>query len=373
MKILFVSGIFPPDLGGPATYVPAMAEALGNLGHQIVGVVTLADDPDAPMDQRPFPVYRLARHQWRPLRLLRTIATIRRLARHADVVFLNGLVLEGVIASRLATRPTVIKVVGDLMWERARNQRATTLAIDAFQTAILPWRWRWLRRLQGVYTAAAARVLTPSRYLGGIVAQWGVSPDRIRVVYNAVEAPPPTATTMPAAAWDVVTVARLVPWKGLAELIDLAKARDWHLKIVGDGPLRAELEARSRGANVTFTGQVPQSQVAHEIRSGRVFVLNSSYEGLPHIVLEAKAAGVPVVATAAGGTVETIHDGVDGFLVPPGDVTALADRIGHLLADESRHKQLAQAGLAQISGSFSYQRMVTQTLAVLREAAETPS
>ncbi|MCR6629433.1 MAG: glycosyltransferase family 4 protein [Magnetospirillum sp.] len=366
MNVLFVTGIFPPDLGGPATYVPAMASALQHRGHRIVAVVTLAERGAESGSPWPYPVVRLPRRQWRPVRMVRTIATITRLARDADVIYLNGLVLEGIVASRLAGRPSVVKVVGDLIWEKARNAAATTLTIDAFQSAALPWRWRMLRRLQALYTGAATRVLTPSHYLGRIVQGWGVPAGRIDVVHNAVEVPAPAPNVKP--EFDLVTVARLVPWKGLAELVDLAKARGWRLKIVGDGPLRRELEERAGGA-VVFAGQVPQACVADEIRSGRVFVLNSSYEGLPHIVLEAKAAGVPVIATAVGGTPETITHGVDGVLIPHGDPAALEQAVGALLADETACRRLAAQGAGQVAQLFSFDHMVAETEAVLARAA----
>jgi len=304
------------------------------------------------------------------LRWLKTVRTIHRLARDADVAYLNGLVLEGIVGSKVLGRcPAVVKVVGDLIWEKARNQRATLLDIDAFQRAALPLRWSLLRRLQGWYTGLADAVITPSRYLAGVVTGWGVAPSRLRVVYNAVKLPPemPVLPT----AYDIVTVARLVPWKGLADLIAVVAEHDWSLRIVGDGPLRDELEEQAKGLNarVTFAGQVPAAKVAEAIRSGRLFVLFSSYEGLPHIVLEAKAAGVAVLASAAGGTPETIDHGVDGWLVPVGERQALAAAIDRLLKDDNLRLALAAGGRASSSERFSHERMVRDTAAALQEAA----
>lgn len=370
MRILLVTGIFPPDHGGPASYVPAIARGLQAAGHQIVAVVTLSDRLDHDDTAYSFAVVRLPRARYRPLRSLQTVLTVRRLAATADVVYLNGLVLEGIVATKLlGRRAAVIKVVGDLIWEKARNQRATALGIDAFQGATLPLRWRLLRRLQGWYTGLADAVITPSRYLAGIVACWGVAPERLRVVYNAVELPP--ATTVTGAQADIVTVARLVPWKGLGDLITVAAENGWSLRIVGDGPLRDELEAQARAlhANVTFRGQVPAERVPEEIRGGRLFVLFSSYEGLPHIVLEAKAAGVAVIASAAGGTPEAIDHGVDGWLVPVGDRRALAAAIARLLGDDHLRQALAKQGGTSISERFSHERMVRDTAGVLQEAA----
>jgi glycosyltransferase involved in cell wall biosynthesis len=370
MKVLLVTGIFPPDYGGPASYVPTIASALCEAGHKVLGVVTLSDRTENDDSHYPFAVHRIQRRQSRWLRWLQTVSLVRRLAIGADVVYLNGLVLEGVLATKIfGSRPVVIKVVGDLIWERAQNQQAIQLDINEFQIAKLSLRWMLLRRLQGWYTARADRVIVPSQYLAEIVACWGVARDRLKVVYNAVPVPEVAdAANVPVA--DIVTVARLVPWKGVAELITIAAHHDWSLRVVGDGPLRKELElfAQSSGANVSFIGHVEKSLVPAEIRRGRLFVLNSKYEGLPHIVLEAKACGVAVVATAAGGTTETIADGIDGWLVPIGDSDALAAVIGRVLLDESMRDASVRAAHKKLAEKFSFSSMVRNTEMVLMES-----
>ncbi len=367
MKILIVSGIFPPDHGGPARYVPAIASELRARGHNVIGIVTLSDDPDHDDSRYKFPVIRLHRGEALPRRMLRTIFTIARLARRADVVYLNGLVLEGMIATKIVGRkPTVIKVVGDLIWEKARNAQATDLALDAFQEAAVPWTWRVLRWLQGFYTAQADAVIVPSTYLHGIVRGWGVVSGRIGIVPNAVPLPDPPGTEFQP-HYDLVTVARMVPWKGLAELIDIAASNQWSLRVVGDGPLMAELVYRAveRGANVSFAGHVDETCVVQELRDARLFVLNSSYEGLPHVVLEAKAAGVAVVATAAGGTPEIMRDGIDGLLVPVGDGHALAGAIRRLLGDEAERKRIIDAGRRQIIEGYGFESLADRTEQIL--------
>jgi glycosyltransferase involved in cell wall biosynthesis len=104
------------------------------------------------------------------------------------------------------------------------------------------------------------------------------------------------------------------------------------------------------------------------MRSARVFVLNSTYEGLPHIVLEAKQAGLPVVATAVGGTPEVIEDGTDGILVPAGRDEALEAAIAGLLDDPERARALVAAGLSQIATRFSVEAMVEATERVIAKA-----
>jgi glycosyltransferase involved in cell wall biosynthesis len=367
VKILIVTGIFPPDHGGPARYVPTIASELRARGHNVIGIVTLSDDPDYDDSRYVFPVIRLRRGEALLRRVLRTIFAIARLARRADVVYLNGLVLEGMIATKIVGgKPTVIKVVGDLIWEKARNAQATDLTLDVFQEAGVPWMWRVLHWLQGFYTAHADAVIVPSSYLQRIVRGWGVASDRIVVVPNAVPLPGSPKTDLQP-HYDLVTVARMVPWKGLAELIDVSASNQWSLRVVGDGPLMADLVCRAveSGANVSFAGHVDEACVVQEFRDARLFVLNSSYEGLPHVVLEAKAAGVAVVATAAGGTPEIVRDGIDGLLVPVGDGPALAEAIRRLLRDEAERKRIIDAGRRQIIERHGFELLADRTEQIL--------
>lgn len=364
-KILLVTGIFPPDHGGPATYVPAIATALAER-HKILGVITLSDAQNHDDAMYPFPVMRILRGQNRFLRRVRTIYLIRKSARSADAVYLNGLVLEGIVACKILSRRYVaIKVVGDLIWERARNSGFTKDNIDEFQNNSYGLLWQCKKWLQGWYTNVADIIITPSHYLAGIVRGWGVSSSKVHVVYNAVQSSFPSTPANICKSVDCVTVARLVSWKGISELIDIVGQNKWTLNVVGEGPLRNELERQIAKANLTnyikLVGHVSKAKVVEEIAKAKIFILNSTYEGLPHIILEAKAAGVPVIATAVGGTPETIHDGLDGFLVPLGDANILTEKIRFLLEHPEQRQRIVIEGLNQVREQFLFDRMVAET------------
>ena len=132
-----------------------------------------------------------------------------------------------------------------------------------------------------------SKVFTPSAYLKEVVINWGVPDERLSVIPNAVQIP---SSNRQSPEVDLVCVARLVPWKGIFELVRLAVDQGWSLALIGDGPLKNDLDAfleKQPNSKVEIRGTVPMGQVANEIQRGRVFVLNSSYEGLPHVVLEA--------------------------------------------------------------------------------------
>jgi glycosyltransferase involved in cell wall biosynthesis len=130
---------------------------------------------------------------------------------------------------------------------------------------------------------------------------------------------------------------------------------------VGDGPLRDRLErevaAKSLGGAVRFTGL--RRDVREFLSSFDAFVLSSRWEGLPRVVPQAMAAGLPVVATAVDGTPEAIAPGVSGELVSPGDVAALAERMAELAAEPARARAMGERGRERVE-PFSARAMVDE-------------
>jgi glycosyltransferase involved in cell wall biosynthesis len=365
-----VSGIFPPDVGGPASYVPRLAEHLAASGHT-VRVLTLADRVDG-HGASTYPVRRLRRGQPYPLRVARTTAAIAGAARDCDVIYANGLYGEVALASRIVPRPVVAKVVGDPAWERARGRGWYDGDIDAYQSAAKGWRLRACDRMRDGPLRRSQAVIVPSSYLAGLVRGWGVAQQRIHVVPNAVEVPdglpgpPPRAGRPP----ELATLCRLVPWKGidglLRALLPLPEAR---LHVVGDGPERTTLEALTRslalGDRVVFHGQLPRGQALAILARADAFVLNSAYEGLPHVVLEAMRLGVAVVATSAGGTPEVVDDGKTGLLVQPGDEQALTAAIRRVLSEPGLAVRLAGAARTEADSRFTTKAMLEGAVGIL--------
>lgn len=373
LSLGFVTGIFPPDIGGPASYVSAVAIALAGR-HWVKGVITLSEgEGEGEGDScYPFPVVRLRRKQNRLLRRLRTVAAVRQLAGQVDVLIVAGLPFEAAMATTGPGGPAVVhRVVGDLVWERAHLERRTTLGVEAFQKQAESRRDRWLHSLQTWVTRRGDAVMTPSRYLAGIVAEWGVNPGRIFVVPNAcLREDSREDDRVPQT--DLVTVGRLIPLKRFDDLIRVAAAQGWSLDIAGEGPERAKLErlaASLDARGIRFLGAVPIGEVRRVLGRGKLFVLNSVHETFPHAVLEAMEAGIPVVARSVGGIPEAIEDGIEGRLVPPHDDRALTAAIRELLEDPERRRRMGAAGLERVRRDFSFDTMVERTERLLVWAA----
>lgn len=153
----------------------------------------------------------------------------------------------------------------------------------------------------------------------------------------------------------IVFVGRLVEKKGLAVLLEALRSVDgeWSLEVVGDGPLRAPLEAAAAGMPVRFLGALPRTELAKAYARAEVVAVPSvpaasgDQDGLPVALLEAMAAGCAVVGSRIAGIDAAVVDGDSGVLVPPGDPAALAEALGGLLADPVRRDKLGAAARAR--------------------------
>ena len=234
---------------------------------------------------------------------------------------------------------------------------------------------RWRYRLNRLTDPLTDRVVCVSRLVADFaVAEVGIPRHKTIVIPNGIDAQ--AFEHLPAKrqvradlglsldSTLIGTVARLNPVKRLDVLLQAtASMDDAHAVIVGAGPERERLEALSRrlglADRVHFVGQ--QNNVPEWLAAMDIFVLTSDWEGMSNAILEAMAAGLPVVATAVGGTPEVVVDGVTGLLVPPRDPDALAEAITRLLRDPDLRRKMGRAGRERVQQHFSVERMVQQT------------
>lgn len=211
-----------------------------------------------------------------------------------------------------------------------------------------------------------------------ITAKFGIPPERVTVIPNAVDTevftPDPTAA---APIPTVVCVARLVPQKGLETLVDafrltLAKVPTARLEIIGDGPLRLDLQRRIQegGLDPAIRILPVTEDVRPHLRRAWVFALASVAEASPNTILEAMATELPVVATSVGGIPDLVVHGETGVLVKHGDPAAFSEALGTLLTDGNRRRTLGAAGRQRAIAHHSLPVLVRQTEQVLLEAVQ---
>lgn len=227
---------------------------------------------------------------------------------------------------------------------------------------------RWRKRL--VY--AAATHLTPASRAGraDVMRVFGIAAGKCRVFYNSLADPLAGATAAAAPEPNkVVCIGRLFPTKGqdvLLRALALLKERVPQLRaeFVGAGPDDAALRALAERLGVAplcqFVGAVGHAQVLAHIQSAAVTVVPSRSDNNPLVVIEALALGVPVVASAVGGIVESLTDGVEGFLVPPEDPAALADKLYCLLTDDQLRQTLSVQARARFLAQFEQRGLIAE-------------
>ena len=325
MRIVLAADIFPPDSGGPASYVVHLANTLTDRGES-VQIVSLNKDSDTSVVT--CPVHRV-KSGHKLLRYAQYFLHIFRVARTADIIYAMGPVNAGfpaLLVAKLLRKKLVVKVVGDYAWEQYQHQNSyqeyqSLFGIDAFQKKASGFLHgiQFLRYVERFVVRRAHRVIVPSKYLKGIVEGWGAKADQVSVVYNAVSFADIKPENKPDGEQWIVSVARLMPWKGMDTLISLMLVlRNMHpnlqLYIIGGGPmlesLRAQVAELQLESVVTLTGALPRRETLAHIAAADVFVLNSAYEGLSHVLLEALYLDTPVVASNAGGNPELLSDGL---------------------------------------------------------------
>lgn len=362
---------YPPVLGGIEKHLRLLAEGQVRLGHDVTVLVTSTDfRTTVAMENgvRVIRASRLATVASTPISLA-LAAWLRRL--RCDVVHLQFPYPFGDLAHQLCGRgqADVITYQSDIV----RQRRLERLYRPCLYRAL----------------ARADRVIVSSRqYLDSSVhlARWA---DKCRVVPLGID-PDPFQTADRASVARVreelgtpllLFVGRFRYYKGVEFLVQACSTVDATLAIVGTGPmgrswrrLSKESEAADR---IHFVGEVSDSELPHYYAAADVVVLPSSArsEAFGMVLIEAQAAGRPVVSTELGtGTSFVNQDGETGLVVPPGDPEALARALRELLQDEERRRRMGELGRRRMLEEFHIDKMVERTLGIYREAlAETAS
>jgi glycosyltransferase involved in cell wall biosynthesis len=357
VRVLVVSGIWPPDVGGPASHAPDVADFLSARGHEVEVVTTASRAPAS----QPYPVRFVSRSLPPGVRHLRGAALVRARARGCDVVYTTGMFGRSFAGASAAFRPFVVKLTADPAFERARRRGVVGGDADDFQLAQAGLVVAALRAARNLELRRAAHVFCPSEYLRGLAVSWGVPADRVSVLpnpYPPLPELPPRDELKQRLGLDGRTLAfagRLTAQKSLGVALEAVAAVDGvTLAIAGDGAEREQLEQRARelriADRVRFLGSQPRERVLELFRASDAAILSSSWENFPHTVVEALAVGTPVLATRVGGVAEVVHDGENGLLVQAGDPAALASTIRRFFADEELRTRLSSAAAESVRG-----------------------
>lgn len=360
-SITLTTGIFPPDIGGPASFIPILANELSKRGIDVT-VITLSDDShdDSHLS---YNVIRINRKTKKPFRDIIVIKAIIKAATKSDLIFSNTLAFESAIAAKLSKKPFIQKIVGDIAWERANTSGRFKGNLEEYQKVHLGITSKLTNFYRNFAVKASDLIITPSYYLKNIINMWNYPLKKVAVIYNAVEFEEADAK-IPKEKFRILSVARLIPHKGIEAILRCLTKLDFEFEyvIIGDGPLKDELESLSHTlrVNTQFLGNILKKDVATWLANSDLFILNSSYEGLPHIVLEAMENGCPLIASNVGGTPEIVKDSVNGLLFEYNNIDELFEKINLIKDDEKLRKTLVENG-KNFTGKFAdINKMVDQ-------------
>ncbi|MCI4358618.1 MAG: glycosyltransferase family 4 protein [Thermoplasmata archaeon] len=376
LRIVELTQRFSPALGGVEQHVAHLATELGRAGHS-VEIVTSDLSRDRPFTRigiapppAPFPVRRHRAYRLLPaphgLGILSPGMLIDALTGRADVIH----------AHAFGYFPTW---VGALAGRLGRSKLVITAHSD--EGSGTPGSLRYARWVTRGTLRQADRTVAQTEMEATRLRTLGVDPQRIEVIPTPIDleefhdlAPSRSPKARPV----VLFVGRLyLEQKGLDLLLralaKLPRDRQPDLRLVGeDWGSRPELErlASHLGVQdrVTITGRLSRPEVLREYASADLFVLPSRFDSFPVVLLEAMAAGLPIIATRVGGIPEVVAEGSTGLLVPPGDVDRLKEAMETALRDDSLRRSLGQAGLRAVD-AYSWKRLAPRYIAMFSELA----
>ena len=286
---------------------------------------------------------------------------------NVDVIAV-GAFIEVYLATIFSRTSYVAKVPGDIVWERARNTGYTNLDIEDFQSAKLSMKYKFFRYIFALSLRRARNVIVPSIGLRNLCIKWGVDPIKLRVIYNSVDTNFFVPGNFKNQSFDITTACRLTTWKKVDELIALAAKMGLRLGVAGDGPEKVNLQllARELDANVVFFGDLTREELLRLFHDSRFFVLNSEYEGLPHVLVEARSSGVLSLARSGTGSSEVIHDRYDGYMYS--NLDGLFQAISYLVSNPKTLQPMKDLARQDALLRFNKDHNFVQILEVIRES-----
>lgn len=410
-RVLITTGIFPPDIGGPATFLSYFAEDLQKEEFD-VSVLTFGKKPasakgygEARAGEYSFPVKKVQSK-------LAYLLNIFLMAFKADVIYAQDLYTAGycsyLMKKIFPEKKLVIRFVGDYAWEKAVSAGAAEDDLMTFNQKQYDAKIEKMKKWRLKILEKADVIITVSNFLKNVLLQIGIAESKIKVIYNSVdflqeqfdepldkkrfkianglftisESASCTGMCSSCGGHDInvdgkiiLTIARLVKWKGIEALIEImpdlaAKYGDVKLVVLGDGPekeklenLAAEIQVKLLSKNIFLKGRVEHRKTLDYLKVADVFVLNTNYEGLSHTLLEAMNIGVPIVTTPAGGNVETIENEKTGLLVEFNNKEQLKKAIGRLIENPEFAQTIAKNAKKSLD-KFNWKNLVEETIKV---------
>lgn len=389
MRVLLVTTVYPPVIGGPSLQTQQIARGLLRRGietHVVAFGPADAEETEAGgvtvtrLDpwRNPVPgAVGRAGYQYR--RMLGLLDRVRPDVVHVQVLGPFGLATG--LACRRRGIPAVLKYSDDMVWTKLNRGRtvAHPYSPALFRASL---KGRWFTALQGGMLRVFQRIWATSPFLEGQLAEiFNLPKNRVFGFPNLVEVErferiPAVRERAPGTPLRVLTASRLSPWKGVETAIRAFARLDpgvAHLRIVGSGPpymdryLAALVAELGVGDRVTMAGAIPPGEIVREYAEADLFLLPTEYEPFGIVFVEAMAAALPVVSTRVGGVPSIVPDGEAGVLLEPRDVEGFAGAVAALAADPARRARMGAAGRERARRAYALEERLDELVALYHE------
>ena len=375
MNILITVGIFPPDIGGPASFVPKISDFLIKSGHN-VQIICLSEEKNIYVEDK-LNVIRINRSNKLPIRWLKTTYQIIKNGRKSDLIFINGLGVEASLANLLLKKPTIRKIVGDPVWERAYNRKRIKESFDKFQNNKHSLMIEMQKLIRNWSINSAKIIITPSDHLKGFVSELGFKKEILKI-NNGVEVTEIQRKTLDKPEINLIIVSRLVIQKNIDLVINALKILNnvnLKLNIIGEGNEISKLEKVINDFNlhkqVKLLGKIDNNEISKFLSNSDIFIQASDYEGLPHSVLEAINYEVPILSTEAGGCKDLLNDGERGFIISsPPNKNLIAENIKFIINNKDEAIKRAVVAKTYISKEYNFLTQAKVYMEVIQKTVE---
>ena len=347
MDILITVGIFPPDIGGPASFVPKIAKYLIDKGHN-VKIICLSDKEHLTYKDD-INVIRINRSSPIIFRWLKTIVKIYSNSKKSDLIFVNGLGTETTIANLFIRKKVIRKIVGDPVWERVYNKNLIDESFDDFQENNHGLSISLQKMIRNWSINKSNLIITPSQHLKNFIDKIGFDKN-IFVINNGVNIEQHNKVVLENNIIQLLVVSRLVSQKNIDSIIKAVKVMENEniiLNIVGDGSeinnLKLLVKKYELDKKINFIGKIENTKLNEYIKNADIFIQASNYEGLPHSILEAMNFEIPILSTDVGGCSILLNKGERGYIIPmPVSEVEISEGIRKIINNKNEAKSKAR-------------------------------
>ena len=352
-------GIFPPDIGGPATFVPKIAKYFQDELNYEIEILTLSDNKNSNINDD-FSVKRIDRNLPIIYRWLKTIFTIYKLGRNKDLIFVNGLGTEVTIANIFLKKKIIRKIVGDPVWERAYSKAKISESFDEFQVKNYGFSISLQKKVRSFSIKKSDIVVTPSKHLKNFILNLGFK-NKIEIINNGVFIPEENTNIFTNDQINITIVSRLVSHKNIEKIIKAISDLNSpliNLNIIGDGPELNQLQKISLESNnkdnIIFHGKLNRDDINHIFLKSDIYIQASNYEGLPHSLLEAMSYGIPVLCTPVGECKEILGNEDRGYILDlPVSKNNIKSKISQIIGEKNIANKKGERGKDFINEKYN--------------------